>query len=214
MITIAIAEDNGFLIQAIREKLDFAEDITIAWTASDGAEFAEALARDPHLDLVLMDIEMPRVDGIEATRALKAKHPHIKVVMLTAFDNDDLIFRAIQAGADGYLLKQVNARDLAAGIRETLTGGAAMTPSIAMKTLRLLRNPTVESSEPEDDVKLTPREVEVLEQLSRGLTYKAAALNLFISESTVRKHVEKLYGKLQVHNKLQAVEEGRRRRLL
>ena len=217
MITLAIAEDNGFLIAAIREKLDFAEDLRIAWTARDGRAFAERLQEDANIDLVLMDIEMPHVNGIEATRALKAKHPQIKVVMLTAFDDDELIFQAIRAGADGYLLKETKAGELIAGIRATLEGGAAMTPSIAMKTLRLLRDPLPEEAAAtpaeREEVELSQREIEVLEQLAQGLTYQAVAANLFISPHTVRKHVERLYGKLQVHNKMAAVAEGRRRRL-
>lgn len=213
-IHIAVVEDNGFLVEAILDKLEFSKEVKVAWVARDGAECARKLEQDHHLDLVLMDIEMPRVDGIEATGALKAKFPQIKVVMLTAFDDDDKIFRAIQAGADGYLLKEVKANDLIDGIRDVLAGGAAMTPSIAMKTLRLLRNPNSVESEIIDEVVLTDREIAVLEQLAQGLTYQATAENLFISPHTVRKHVENLYGKLQVHNKLQAVAEAKKRKLL
>ena len=217
MTHLAIAEDNGFLVQAIRDKLAFADDMHVAWTARDGDAFLRKLKQqDAPPDLVLMDIEMPNLNGIETTRQLKALHPQVKVVMLTAFDNDELIFEAIQAGADGYLLKEVDAEALAAGIRETLAGGAAMTPAIAAKTLRLLRQPLPEtvSTEESETVQLSARERDVLEQLAKGLTYQAVADNLFISPHTVRKHVERLYGKLQVHNKLQAVSEARRLRLL
>ena len=217
MTHLAIAEDNGFLVQAIRDKLAFADDMHVAWTARDGDAFLRKLKQqDAPPDLVLMDIEMPNLNGIETTRQLKALHPQVKVVMLTAFDNDELIFEAIQARADGYLLKEVDAEALAAGIRETLAGGAAMTPAIAAKTLRLLRQPLPEtvSTEESETVQLSARERDVLEQLAKGLTYQAVADNLFISPHTVRKHVERLYGKLQVHNKLQAVSEARRLRLL
>ena len=220
MTHVAIAEDNAFLIQAIREKLALAGDITVAWVARDGEAFSRKLEDDHHLDLVLMDIEMPRVNGIEATRRLKARHPQIKVVMLTTFDDDERIFEAIQAGADGYLLKDIDARALAEAIRETLAGGAVMTPSIAAKALRLLRNPPAHKLEgavaggDAETAQLSARETDVLEQLAKGLTYQAVADNLFISPHTVRKHVENLYGKLRVHNKLAAVEEARRRRLI
>lgn len=135
--------------------------------------------------------------------------------MLTVFDDDENIFKAIQAGADGYLLKEVNAQDLYNGIKETMEGGAAMTPSIAMKTLKLLRNPLdLKSSLELDNVKLTAREVEVLEQLSKGLSYSLIADNLVLSVGTVRKHIENIYKKLQVHNKLEAVQKAKKNNLI
>lgn len=135
--------------------------------------------------------------------------------MLTVFDNDENIFNAIKAGADGYLLKEINAKDLHDGILETLNGGAAMNPSIAMKTLKLLRNPIdIESEKDQDDIKLTTREVEVLEQLSKGLSYNLIAENLILSSGTVRKHIENIYKKLQVHNKLEAVQKAKKNNLI
>jgi DNA-binding NarL/FixJ family response regulator len=130
--------------------------------------------------------------------------------MLTVFDNDENIFNAIKAGADGYLLKDVNPRELYDGITETLNGGAAMNPSIAFKTLKLLRNPIdFENRIDQEDIKLTPREIDVLEQLSKGLTYTVIADNLILSPSTIRRHIENIYTKLQVHSKLEAVQKAR-----
>jgi DNA-binding NarL/FixJ family response regulator len=104
---------------------------------------------------------MPEMNGIEATQTVKSKYPHIKIIMLTVFDNDENIFNAIKAGADGYLLKDVNPKELYDGIIETLNGGAAMNPSIAFKTLKLLRNPIdFENREAQEDIKLTPREID------------------------------------------------------
>lgn len=135
--------------------------------------------------------------------------------MLTVFDNDENIFNAIKAGADGYLLKEVNPKDLHQGILDTMNGGATMTPSIAMKTLKLFRNPIdFESVGDCDDIKLTAREVEVLEQLSKGLKYNAIAENLFLSIGTIRKHVENIYAKLQVHNKLEAIQKAKNNNLI
>src|SRR5690606_28120139 len=112
-----------------------------------------------NIDLILMDIEMPVLNGIEATEIVKQKYPHIKIIMLTVFDNDENIFNAIKAGADGYLLKEINAKDLHDGIIDTLNGGAAMNPSIALKTLKLLRNPmSIENEKDKEDIKLTNRE--------------------------------------------------------
>jgi DNA-binding NarL/FixJ family response regulator len=162
-----------------------------------------------------MDIEMPKMNGIEATEIVKQKYPQIKIIMLTVFDNDENIFNAIKAGADGYLLKEVNPKDLHQGILDTMNGGATMTPSIAMKTLKLFRNPIdFETVVNCDDIKLTIREVEVLEQLSKGLKYNAIAENLFLSVGTIRKHVENIYTKLQVHNKLEAIQKAKNNNLI
>ena len=212
-IRIAIVDDNTFLIKAVEEKLSFFDDLIVKFNAMNGEDLLEKLEGNHNLDLILMDIEMPVMNGIEATEKVKQKYPHIKIIMLTVFDNDENIFNAIKAGADGYLLKEINAGDLHSGIVETLNGGAAMNPSIALKTLKLLRNPFVEEKEKED-IKLTSREVDVLEQLSKGLSYNAVAENLILSTGTIRKHIENIYRKLQVHNKLEAVQKARRNNII
>ncbi|MFC7444755.1 MULTISPECIES: response regulator [Mesoflavibacter] len=211
---IAIIDDNSFLISSIKEKLSFFEEIDIKFTALNGAELLEKLEKNHNLDALLMDIEMPVLNGIETTLAVKKKYPQIKIIMLTVFDNDENIFNAIKAGADGYLLKDVNPHELFNGIVDTLNGGAAMNPSIALKTLKLLRNPVDFDQIPKEDIHLTNREVEVLEQLSKGLSYKVIADNLFLSPSTVRKHIENIYSKLQVHSKLEAVQKAKRNNLI
>lgn len=214
-IRVAIVDDNAFLTKAVEEKLSFFDDIAVKFKAKNGEEALSMLSDNHNLDLILMDIEMPLMDGIEATAKVKQKYPHIKIIMLTVFDNDENIFKAIQAGADGYLLKEINAADLHNGILETLNGGAAMNPSIALKTLKLLRNPFVVSNEQnQEDIKLTDREIEVLEQLSKGLSYNAIAENLILSTGTIRKHIENIYRKLQVHNKLEAVQKARKNNLI
>jgi DNA-binding NarL/FixJ family response regulator len=214
-IRVAIVDDNTFLQKAIAEKLSFFEGIQIKFFASDGKILLEKLEENSNLNLILMDLEMPVLNGIEATEKVKQKYPHIKIIIVTVFDNDENIFKAIKAGADGYLLKEVNPEDLYNGILETLNGGAAMTPSIAMKTLKLLRNPIdiLDESEKEE-IKLSTREIEVLEQLSKGLNYMRISENLFLSPSTVRKHIEKIYTKLQVHNKIEAVQKARSNNLI
>lgn len=211
---LAIIDDNSFLVKAICEKLSFFEDIQIKFTALNGAELLAKLEENHNLDVLLMDIEMPVLNGIEATAVVKQKYPHIKVIMLTAFDNDENIFNAIKAGADGYLLKEVNPSDLHQGIIETLNGGAAMNPSIALKTLKLLRNPISFELKTDEEIKLSSREIEVLEQLSKGLNYNQIADNLILSPSTVRKHIENIYTKLQVHNKLEAVSKAQQKKII
>jgi DNA-binding NarL/FixJ family response regulator len=214
-IKIAIVDDNSFLIKAVQEKLSFFEDFSLKFTAMNGIDLIEKLEKNSNIDLILMDIEMPKMNGIEATEILKNKYPQIKIIMLTVFDNDENIFKSIKAGADGYLLKEVNPKELKEGIVETLNGGAAMTPSIALKTLKLLREPIVfDDCKPCDKVTLTAREIEVLEQLSKGLKYDVIAKNLYLSAGTIRKHVENIYTKLQVHNKLEAIQKAKNIKLI
>ena len=215
MIRIAIVDDNTFLQKTIQDKLSFFADVEVRIKAIHGQDIIEKLEKNHNLDLILMDIEMPKMNGIEATAIIKSKFPQIKIIMLTVFDNDENIFKAIKAGADGYFLKEVNPQELYNGIQETLSGGAGMTPSIALKTLKLLREPLVfDDSIAKKEISLTAREIEVLEQLSKGLKYNAIAENLFLSPGTIRKHVENIYTKLQVHNKLEAIQKAKNNKLI
>ena len=214
MIKVAIAEDNNFLAQSIEEKLSFFEDIKYKFRGVNGTDLLSKMKEDHNVDVILMDIQMPEMDGIQATELVKNKYPHIKVIMLTVFDDEDNIFKSIQAGADGYLLKDENAGTIYEGILEILDGGAPMSSSIALKTLKLLRNPTVETEKSKEDYNLTTREVDVLEQLSKGLNYNEIADNLNISSGTVRKHIENTYRKLQVHNKVEAVSLAKKERII
>ena len=199
-IKVAIVDDNSFLIKAVAEKLSFFDNLKLKITALNGSQLLEQLSEDANLDLILMDIEMPVLSGIETTEIVKKKYPQIKIVMLTVFDNDEHIF---------------NPQDLYDGILDTLNGGAAMNPSIALKTLKLLREPlTIENKNDQADIKLTDREVQVLEQLSKGLSYNAIASNLILSVGTIIKHIENIYRKLQVHNKIEAVQKAKRNKLI
>lgn len=217
-ITIAIAEDNPFLMRAIRDKLDIYTDLELALVATNGQELLDQLAQLQHLpDLILMDIEMPKLDGISATAAIKHQYPSIKVVMLTVIDNHDNILRAIQAGANGYLLKEVRPSELHQSIHQTMDGGAAMTPAIALKALQLLRQappPTAPDAPEATEVQLTKRELEILQHLSQGKTSTQIAEQLFRSPKTIRNHIENIYKKLQAHSKVEAIEEARKRFLL
>ena len=213
-VRIVIVDDNVFLQKAVAEKLSFFDDLTLKFTANNGNDLLSKLEKNKNIDLILMDIEMPECNGIEATKLVKSKYPQLKIIMLTVFDNDENIFNAIKAGADGYLLKEVNPKELHQGIIETLNGGAAMNPSIALKTLKLLRNPYDFGNTEQEEIKLTNREIEVLEQLSKGLSYNVIADNLFLSPGTVRKHIENIYTKLQVHNKLEAIQKAKDNNLI
>lgn len=215
MIKVAIVDDNTFLQKAIQDKLAFFDDIDIKFKAMNGEDLLVKLEKNHNINLILMDIEMPKMNGIEATEIVKNKYPQIKIIMLTVFDNDENIFKSIKAGADGYLLKEVNPEELHNAIIETLNGGAIMTPSIALKTLKLFRNPLAFEDLPnKEEYNLTIREIEVLEQLSKGLKYNAIAENLFLSAGTIRKHVENIYNKLQVHNKMEAIQKAKSNKLI
>ena len=215
MINIALAEDNIFSRKALEEKLSAYQDIAIINTAVNGIEMLAFLAENDVLDLILMDIEMPVLNGIETTEKIKQQYPHIKIVMITIYDDDDYIFNAIKAGADSYILKDTKADKIYEAISDTLNGGAVMSPSIALKTLQFLKN--TGSPKPYnniDKITLSERETEILEQLSKGSSNKIIAESLSISPFTVKRHIENIYQKLQAHNRIDLLEKARKNRLI
>ncbi len=215
-ISIAIVDDNNFLIKIVKEKLSFFKDIKINFSALNGVLCLQKLEQNPNTQIILMDIEMPELNGIETTIQIKEKYPQIKIIMLTVFDDDDNILKAIQAGADGYLLKETPAEKLHEALLQTLEGGAVMTPSIAQRTLKILRKQPIVNSETDAklDSNLSDREIEVLEYLSKGLAYTNIAEQLFLSHYTVRKHIENIYKKLQVHSKIEALNVARKNKII
>lgn len=212
-IHLAVAEDNSFLLHALDNKLSRFSDLSVDITASNGEALLKALEKDANIDLILMDIQMPGMDGIAATEIVRQRYPQIKVLMLTVFDDDDKIMRSILAGASGYMLKEESGETMYNAITEILDGGAGMSPRIALKVLNLIRNPMLPSEAP-IDFGLTARELEILEHLKNGLTYQKVADNLFISAGTVRKHIENIYRKLEAHNKVEAIQKAVKHRLL
>ncbi len=200
MINVAIAEDNVLALKSILLKLSSSSGIQIVLTASDGEELLQKISNtDTHL--VLMDIEMGRMDGISATRELKKLYPEIKVIMLTTFDDDEKIFSAILAGASGYMLKDESSENIIRAVTDVFNGGAAMSPGIALKTLNYVKREAL----PVSQNILSAREIEIVTELKNGLAYKQIAAKFFISEGTVRKHIENIYRKLEVNNKVNAV---------
>jgi len=215
MIRIAVAEDNSFLAHSLLERLSAYPDLQVKHVSPNGAVLMKNLEKDKNIELILMDIQMPEMDGITAVEEVKKRFPHIRIIMLTVMDDEESIFRSILNGADGYLLKDIDSDELYKGILDILNGGAPMSPSIALKALKLLRQPLdPKQSAASPEVELSQREVEVLEQLSKGLSYSEIADNLHISTGTVRKHMENTYRKLQVHNKVEAIDVARRSRLI
>lgn len=216
MIRIALAEDNAFLAKSIQDKIAlFADELKFKFHAFNGRLLLNALEYDANVDVILMDIQMPEMDGIAATEAISKHYPQCRIIMLTVLDDEEHIFRAIRAGANGYLLKDEAPDRLLEGIKEIVAGGAPMSAGIALKALRLLRNPLADlPAQTEEQVVLSGREIDVLTHLSKGFDYKQIAANLFISPATVRKHIENIYQKLQVHNKLEAVQKAQKQRLI
>lgn len=212
-IHIAIAEDNSFVRKATLQRLEPHPQIVVKYLANNGEELLQQLQKDARIDLVLMDLQMPIMNGIETTLQVKKLYPQIKVLVLTMFDDDEHLFNTIMAGASGYILKEDNSNQLFQSIMDTVTGGAAMSAGIALKTLNLIRNPLQPDIEI-NDYGLSKREIELLTQLKNGLTYEQIAANLFISYHTVRKHIENIYRKLHVNNKVDALHKASQNRLV
>lgn len=211
-ISIAIIDDNAPLLNSISRNLTAFNEVSVLFTASNGQQAVD-MARQQPPDVMLMDIDMPIMNGIEATARLRELLPDTKILMLTIFDRDDKLFEAIKAGASGYLLKDERPARLVAAIEEAVDGGAPMSPGIASRALTMLRRQTfTDEKQPPNqpptpkNYLLTGREVEILEQLSLGLTTGQIANRLFISDRTVRKHVENIYEKLHVHSKYEAIQ--------
>jgi DNA-binding NarL/FixJ family response regulator len=214
MINIAIAEDNPLSLKDLEERLGNYPEIHLTHKAVNGRELLDLLQQNQAVDLILMDIQMPEMDGIEATQKIKSVWPGIKIVMITVYDDDNHIFEAIKAGADGYILKDTPGKKVYETILDTLNGGSVMSPSIAQKTLRLLKLATLPESIPSESIALSDRETEILELLSKGHPNKVIAAKLYISPFTVKRHIENIYQKLQTHNRIELVEKARKSGLI
>jgi DNA-binding NarL/FixJ family response regulator len=221
-LIIGLVEDNAQLGQDIREKLALSEDVLVIWEVRDGKSLLATLAEGRLPDVILMDIGLPEMDGIEATRQVKQCHPNQKIIMLTVMDDEQKLFEALQAGASGYLLKDVKPHRLLNAIEEVMEGGLPLSPTLASRVLNYLKNgktisrtPDAESQpgNPELTIKpilpakdgLTKQEQIVLECLQQGMTVRQIAERLFRADSTVRKHLEHIYEKLQVHSGKEAI---------
>jgi DNA-binding NarL/FixJ family response regulator len=208
MIRIAIAEDLPQLADAIKEKVELAAEFKVKYIARNGRLLIQYLQKDHNIDVVLMDINMPEMNGIEATEIIKNRWPHIHIVMSTVFSDENSLFDSIMSGASGYLMKDEPPQKIHRSIYETMEGGIPMSAEMARKSLNLIKRgkPQKEGSSAEE-YKLSEREVEVLEHLSKGLSYEQIADNLHISYGTVRKHIENCYRKLRVHSKVEAINK-------
>ena len=211
-IPIAIVDDNTQNRHFLAQQIGYSDDIYVCFTAKNGIDFLEqmkALPYDKHPAVVLMDIEMPEMKGTEAVRYGHLIYPDVKFLMLTVFDDDDMIFEAIKNGARGYLLKDEKTSTIIEQIQQLLEiGGAPMSPLIARKALALLSRSSLMGNETQnEDVsnKLSERECDVLKLVVEGRDAKAIAEKLFLSTHTIRKHIANIYTKLHVSSKAQVI---------
>jgi DNA-binding NarL/FixJ family response regulator len=200
MIRLAIYDDNVQRRDSLKALLSLTEGMKCVADFPDCSDVVEQM-EEYYPDVVLMDIEMPRVDGINGVSLIKKSFPEIKVIMQTVFEDPEKIFACLQAGAEGYILKTASAEKITQSIEEVYQGGAYMTPSVALRVMQYFIKPPGQ----ENPHGLTPKEKDVLKHLSDGLSYKMVADKLGISYFTVNSHVKKIYEKLHVHSLGEAV---------
>lgn len=204
-ISVAIFEDNKVLRESLQQLINNTGDIVCTGSFADANKLLRNIRMaDP--DVVMMDINMPGISGIEAVQIIKEAFPQIRILMQTVFEENDKIFAAICAGASGYMLKKTPPQKMIEAIRETYLGGAPMTASVAAKVVEMFRLQS--GSKKNEFINLSEREKEILSLLVKGKSYKAVASACFISIDTVSTHVRHIYEKLHVHSKSEAVAKA------
>lgn len=209
MIKVSVIEDHKEYREGLSYLLNASEGFKCINTFASAEEGLRGLTGEE--DVVLLDINLPGLSGIETIPKIKEKFPDIKIIMLTIFDDDDNIMGAILAGADGYLLKKTTPSEILESLQDCITGGSPMTPGIAKKVLTLFKKYIPSKNK---DFSLTKREMEILHLLVEGYNNQAISDKLFISVETVRNHIRHIYEKLQVHSKTQAVVKAIREGLV
>ncbi len=195
-ISVLVADDHPVVRRGLIGMLAGEPDITVVGEAGNGSD-AVQMAGDLAPDVVLMDLRMPGVDGVSATAEIVRRYPNVTVLIITTYDTDSDILRAVEAGASGYLLKDAPVADLIDAVRATAKGESVLAPSVASKLVSRMRSPVADG--------LTSREIEVLAQLARGLSNAEIGRHLFIGEATVKTHLVRAFAKLGVDNRTAAV---------
>lgn len=205
-IRVLLADDHAVVRKGIREFLEEDGGVTVVAEAADGAE-AVRLVGELRPAVALLDVQMPRVNGIEATRQIKAACPEVRVLILTAYDEDPYVFALLRAGADGYILKNADPDDLVAAVKTVAAGGKVLAPDVAAKVIAQMTTgkPAAAAGQVEP---LTERELAVLRLAAQGLTNKAIAAELGLSDRTVQGHLANIYGKLAVASRTEAVTKA------
>jgi DNA-binding NarL/FixJ family response regulator len=206
-IRVVIADDHNVVRKGIRDLLMDEDDIVVVGEARNGYEAVD-LATGLQPDVVVMDIAMPELSGVDATRQLRAQAPSVRVLVLTAYDDDPYIYGLLDAGASGYILKTAESRDIVRAVRATAAGQSAIDPAVAPRLIARLTKPTASSDT------LTERELEVLRRAAHGLTNKQIGADLAISDRTVQNHLANIYAKLNVASRTEAVTAGLQRQLI
>ena len=204
MIKVLICDDQEIVCEGLQRILESDEEISVLGTAHNGIEALEKVEKTKP-DLVLMDLKMPEMNGIIATRKIRDKHPDISVLILTTFDDDEWLFDAIRSGASGYLLKDRPRSELINAIKGTVSGGSYVDPAVAGKLLNNVAQSIPQQRAPNVDTLLSDRELEVLRFLAMGLSNADIAKRLFLSEGTVRNYTSAIFAKLNVSDRTQAV---------
>lgn len=212
MIRVAIFEDNRHLRETFQLLLDSSADYTCSGAYPDCQDLVSQLEASP-CDIVLMDIEMPGMNGIEATKIIKERFPGVLVLIQTIFFEDEYIFNAICAGASGYILKSTSPTGYLDAIADVRAGGSPMTPGIARRVLELFKT-NLQPPVINDTYNLTPQEKKVLQLLVDGKSYKLIAAELFVANDTVKSHVKNIYSKLHVHSGTEAVSKAIRDKIV
>ena len=205
MIRVLVADDDHLMRAGLAELLTADPTIEIVAQAASGRQAVDQAVRFTP-DVVLMDIRMPDLDGIEATRELSRVAPQVRVLILTTFEQDDYIFGALRAGASGFLLKRARPEDLIAGVHTIAAGDSLLSPSVTRRVIdRMAQQPTPEFSNQAKLDELTPRERDVLQLIARGMANREIATTLVVEESTIRTHVKRILMKLNLRDRIQAV---------
>lgn len=218
MIHISIIEDNKYMREGWKTFLDYEEDMQVVGSfVSCEQAFASGIMEETHL--VLMDINLPGINGIEGVRYLKEHHPEILCVMATVNDDDTNIFESIKAGAVGYLMKKVSPEELVEAIRTAVAGGSPITPNIARRVVQFfVQKPVIKEDKPskkqKNEPKLTERELKILNLLAEGHSYAGIGSEIFLSVDGIRYYIRNIYQKLEVHSRSEAVSKGVSRRLI
>jgi len=203
-IKILLAEDHIVVREGTKKLLESQDDFQVVGEAANGEEAVE-LAKKLRPDVVIMDIAMPKLSGIEATKQIKALYPGIAILVLTGYDNDEYVFALIEAGAAGYLLKEASGDELIDAIRLVVEGEPVLHPRIIRKILDRLRTPVADDAEPISAESLTAREMEVLGLASRGMSNAEIADSLYLSVRTVQAHLRSIFNKLGVGSRSEAI---------